>query len=44
MPTHQQREDMRAYLESRDLYCAQPDFLDGLIKLFQSIEKEVKKD
>lgn len=39
MPTHKQREDMRAYLESRDLYCAQPGFLDALIKLFQSIEK-----
>lgn len=39
MPTHQQREDMRAYLESRDLYCARPDFLDALIQLFQSIEK-----
>nr|WLJ25643.1 MAG: hypothetical protein [Corynebacterium phage HS03] len=39
MPTHKQREDMRAYLESRDLYCARPDFLDALIHLFQSIEK-----
>lgn len=44
MTTHQQREDMRAYLESRDLYCAQPDFLDALIKLFQSIEKGVNHD
>lgn len=41
--THQQRQDMRAYLESQDIYCAQPDFLDALIRLFQSIEKEVKK-
>lgn len=39
MPTHQQRQDMRAYLESRDLYCARPDFLDALIQLFQSLEK-----
>lgn len=39
MPTHQQREDMRAYLESQDVYCAQPTFLDALIQLFQSIEK-----
>jgi hypothetical protein len=44
MPTHQQRQDMRAYLETRDLYCAQPDFLDALISLFESIEKEVGKD
>lgn len=44
MSTHQQRQDMRAYLETRDLYCAQPDFLDALIRLFESIEKEVKKD
>lgn len=43
MTTHQRREDMRAYLESRDIYCAQPDFLDGLIELFQSRGKEVKK-
>ncbi|MFW9242863.1 hypothetical protein [Corynebacterium striatum] len=39
MPTHQQREDMRAYLESRDVYCAQPTFLDALIHLFQSLEE-----
>ena len=39
MTTHQQREDMRAYLESQDVYCAQPDFLDALIQLFQSLEK-----
>ena len=39
MPTHKQREDMRAYLESQDVYCAQPAFLDALIQLFQSIEK-----
>lgn len=39
MPTHKQREDMRAYLESQDVYCARPDFLDALIALFQSIEK-----
>ncbi|MBK4179753.1 hypothetical protein GWP26_02275 [Corynebacterium macginleyi] len=44
MTTHQQREDMRAYLESQDIYCAQPDFLDALIRLFESIEKGVKKD
>ncbi|MDK8503696.1 hypothetical protein [Corynebacterium accolens] len=39
MTTHQQREDMRTYLESQDVYCANPDFLDALIRLFQSIEK-----
>ena len=39
MPTHKQREDMRAWLEANDLYCAQPTFLDALIQLFQSIEK-----
>ena len=39
MPTHNQREDMRAYLESQDVYCARPAFLDALITLFQSIEK-----
>jgi len=39
MPTHQQREDMRAWLESQDIYCARPAFLDALIQLFQSIEK-----
>ena len=44
MTTHQQREDMRAYLESQDIYCARPDFLDALIRLFESREKEVKKD
>ncbi|MDK4337270.1 hypothetical protein [Corynebacterium accolens] len=44
MTTHQRREDMRTYLESQDVYCANPDFLDGLIKLFQSIEKEVEND
>ena len=44
MPTHRQREDMRAYLESRDIHCAQPDFLDALIRLFESIEKEVEND
>ncbi|WP_284785814.1 hypothetical protein [Corynebacterium rhinophilum] len=44
MPTHQQRQDMRAYLEKRDIHCAQPDFLDALIRLFESVEKEVKKD
>ena len=38
-PDHRAREDMRAYLESRDVYCARPDFLDALIRLFQSIEK-----
>lgn len=44
MPTHKQREDMRAFLESRDLYCARPDFLDALIALFQSIEKGGEDD
>ncbi|MDK8693603.1 hypothetical protein [Corynebacterium sp. MSK158] len=44
MPTHKQRQDMRAYLESQDLYCAQPDFLDALIQLFQSIEKGGEED
>ena len=44
MPTHQQREDMRAWLESQDIYCAQPAFLDALIALFQSIEKGGEKD
>ena len=44
MTTHQQREDMRAYLESQDLYCAQPTFLDALIHLFQSIEKGGEDD
>ncbi|WP_158014601.1 hypothetical protein [Corynebacterium sp. HMSC062E11] len=44
MTTRQQREDMRAYLESQDLYCAQPTFLDALIHLFQSIEKGGEDD
>lgn len=44
MTTHQQRQDMRAYLESRDIHCVQPDFLDALIRLFESIEKEVEND
>lgn len=44
MPTHQQREDMRAWLEANDLYCAQPAFLDALIHLFQSIEKGGEND
>lgn len=35
---------MRAYLETRDIHCVQPDFLDALIRLFESIEKEVEKD
>lgn len=39
MTTHQQREDMRAWLESQDVHCAPPQFLDALIRLFQSIEK-----
>lgn len=39
MPTHQQRQDMRAWLESRGLYGATPNLLDALIALFQSIEK-----
>lgn len=43
-PNHRARQDMRAYLESRDLYCAQPDFLDALIQLFQSIEKGGEDD
>ena len=44
MPTHQQRQDMRAWLEDNDLYCAQPDFLDALIHLFQSLEKGGEND
>lgn len=44
MPTHKQREDMRAWLESQDVYCAQPAFLDALIRLFQSIEKGGNND
>lgn len=44
MPTHQQREDMRAWLEANDLYCARPDFLNALIQLFQSIEKGGEDD
>lgn len=44
MTTHQQREDMRAWLESQDVYCATPVFLDALIKLFQSIEKGGEDD
>lgn len=44
MTTHQQREDMRAWLESQDVYCAQPAFLDALIHLFQSIEKGGNND
>lgn len=44
MPTHQQREDMRAWLEDNDVYCAQPAFLDALIQLFESIEKGGKDD
>ena len=44
MTTHKQREDMRAYLESQDLYCARPDFLNALIQLFQSIEKGGEDD
>ena len=44
MPTHKQREDMRAWLESQDIYCAQPTFLDALIQLFQSIEKGGEND
>ncbi|ERS46170.1 hypothetical protein QP943_02970 [Corynebacterium kefirresidentii] len=43
-PDHRARQDMRAYLESQDVYCARPDFLDALIQLFQSIEKEVQDD
>lgn len=43
-PDHRARKDMRAYLESQDVYCARPDFLDALIQLFQSIEKEVQDD
>lgn len=39
MTTRQQREDMRAWLETQDVYCATPVFLDALIQLFQSIEK-----
>lgn len=44
MTTHQQREDMRDWLEANDLYCAQPTFLDALIHLFQSIEKGGEDD
>lgn len=44
MTTHKQREGMRAWLESQDVYCAQPAFLDALIALFQSIEKGGKDD
>ena len=44
MTTHQQREDMRAYLESQDVYCAQPAFLDALIQLFQALEKGGNND
>lgn len=44
MTTHQQREDMRAYLESQDVYCVRPAFLDALIHLFQSIEKGGEDD
>lgn len=44
MPTHKQREDMRAWLESQDVYCVRPDFLDALIALFQSIEKGGNND
>lgn len=44
MTTHQQREDMSAWLESQDVYCARPDFLDALIQLFQSLEKGGKDD
>lgn len=43
-PDHRAREDMRAYLESQDVYCARPAFLDALIRLFQSIEKGGKDD
>ena len=44
MTTHQQREDMRAWLESQDVYCAQPAFLDALIQLFQALEKGGNND
>ena len=44
MTTHQQREDMRAWLESQDVYCATPVFLDALIHLFQSLEKGGEDD
>lgn len=43
-PDHRAREDMRAWLESQDVYCAQPAFLDALIRLFQSIEKGGEED
>ena len=43
-PDHRARQDMRAWLESNDLYCAQPAFLDALIQLFQSIEKGGNND
>lgn len=32
------RDDLAAYLESRDIYCATPEFLDALIALFRSLE------
>lgn len=44
MTTHQQREDMQAWLESQDVYCATPVFLDALIALSQSIEKGGEDD
>lgn len=38
------RKDMAAWLETQDVYCASPDFLDALITLFQSIEKGGEED
>lgn len=43
-PDHRARQDMRAWLEANDLYCARPAFLDALIHLFQSIEKGGEDD
>lgn len=43
-PDHRARQDMRAWLESQDIYCARPAFLDALICLFQSIEKGGNND
>lgn len=42
--TDRDRRDMAAWLESQDVYCASPAFLDALIHLFQSIEKGGNND
>lgn len=36
--TDRDRRDMAAWLETQDLYCATPDLLDALIRLFRSLE------